>query len=140
MLTGKQTLILAELQENYIAFAKGAALYPVFCYLNFYWQELTELAAICPYVVYMPPNPKGNPMYETGKHSISASIMQWENPIVRLPAYKERSLILAEIACVSESFYPYPTARPFHFQETFMEAEMLLNIRESRKEWQAHNA
>lgn len=94
--TSKQVAILSELREVYVKWAKNAASYPVHVYANFYWDELTELAEICPYVIYTPPNPKGNPMYETGKHSIAAAIVDWEAPAK--PSHKRGYGLLSQAA------------------------------------------
>lgn len=75
--TPKQISILTELKERFELFATLAPIHPVFGYQNFYWDELTELSEICSFVVYTPPNPRGNQMYETGSHDIHESILDW---------------------------------------------------------------
>lgn len=72
----RQNQLLGILRNKYAQFGKSAAPLGLQGYNDFYWDEITELAALHPeYVRYTPPNPKGNPMYETGKHDILPAIM-----------------------------------------------------------------
>lgn len=111
----KQIAILKELKEEYLKFGKGAETCPIFGYRNFYWHELTELAEISPYVIYTPPNPKGNPMYETGKHSIAAAIVGWDAPAK--PSRKRGYGVLTQAAkrALPEKRLPYQKAMAIRF-------------------------
>lgn len=72
----RQNQLLGILRNRYAMFGKNEQPMGVQGYNDFYWDEITELASLHPeYVRYTPPNPKGNPMYETGKHDVLPAIM-----------------------------------------------------------------
>lgn len=76
MTTERQNQLLGALRNRYAMFGKNEQPMNVSVYADYYWEEITELAELSPeYVRYTPPNPKGNPMYETGKHEILPAIM-----------------------------------------------------------------
>lgn len=75
--TARESTILGILRNQYAMFAKNEQPMTAYNYSAIDWDELTALAIGAPeYVAYIPPNPKGNPMYETGKHVILPAIMQ----------------------------------------------------------------
>lgn len=88
--TARECTILGILRNQYAMFAKNEQPMNAYNYSAIDWDELTALAVVAPeYVAYIPPNPKGNPMYETGKHVILPAIMNLPENIGKVKASEE---------------------------------------------------
>lgn len=130
-LTARQIVILSHLKANYARYKDTL----VHVYIHFDWDELSDLAKVSNLVIHQTPERPN--MWLSGRHLISPAIEDFEG-ISLQPDFRERESILIEIACnaaiIEEGVTPLPMARGFHYQLGFMEAELLLNIRQTKKE------
>lgn len=85
--TARESTILGILRNQYAMFNRNEQPMTAYNYSAIDWDELTALAIVASeYVAYIPPNPKGNPMYETGKHVILPAIMKLPENIGKIVA------------------------------------------------------